>query len=150
MLSNCVAGEDYWECLRLQVTSKGKQPWIFIGRTDDELKFQWFGQLMQRTDSLQRPWGWEWLKKGGEGNNRRWDDWISSKIQWTWVWVNSRRWWRTEKPSVLQSILLQSVGYELATKQEQNGEYLLGRIDRDNLPIKSKTYMLFKHIWNIF
>ena len=22
--------------------------------------------------------------------------------QWTWVWANSRRWWKTEKPDVLQ------------------------------------------------
>ena len=29
-----------------------------------------------------RPWCWERLKAGGEGNNRRCNDWIASPIQW--------------------------------------------------------------------
>ena len=32
-----------------------------------KLKLQSFGHLMQRTDSLKRPWWWEILKAGGEG-----------------------------------------------------------------------------------
>ena len=32
-----------------------------------KLKFQYFGHLMQRTDSLKRPWCWEKLKSGGKG-----------------------------------------------------------------------------------
>ena len=35
-----------------QVNPKGNQSWIFIGRT--ELKLQYFGHLMQRTDSLEQ------------------------------------------------------------------------------------------------
>ena len=34
-----------------------------------------------------RPWCWERLKAGGEGDNRRWDGWMASPTQWTWVWV---------------------------------------------------------------
>ena len=38
--SNCVAGEEWWESLHCKeiepVHRKGNQPWIFIGRTDDE------------------------------------------------------------------------------------------------------------------
>ena len=37
------------------------------------LKLQYFGYLMQRADSLKRPWCWERLKVGGEGDNRGWD-----------------------------------------------------------------------------
>ena len=55
-----------------------------------------------------RPWCWEKLKVGGEGDNRRWDGWMASPTQWTWVWVNSRSWWWTGKPAVLQSMRLQS------------------------------------------
>ena len=33
--------------------------------------------------------------------------------QWTWVWANSRRWWKTEKPDVLK------VGHSLVTKKQQ-------------------------------
>ena len=32
-----------------------------------------------------------------------WDGWMASPTQWTWVWANSGRWWRTGKPAVLQS-----------------------------------------------
>ena len=31
------------------------------------LKLQYFGHLMKRTDSLERPWCWERLRAGGEG-----------------------------------------------------------------------------------
>ena len=33
-----------------------------------KLKFQYLGQLMQRANSLERPWCWERLKAGGEGD----------------------------------------------------------------------------------
>ena len=36
------------------VHPKGNQSWIFVGRTDVEVKFQYFGHLMQRTDSLEK------------------------------------------------------------------------------------------------
>ena len=29
---------------------------------------------------------------------------MASPTQWTWVWASSGRWWRTEKPGVLQSL----------------------------------------------
>ena len=45
-----------------------------------------------------RPWCWERLKAGGEGDDRGWDGWIASLTQWTWVWASSRRWWRTGEP----------------------------------------------------
>ena len=38
-----------------------------------------------------RPWCWERLRARGEGGNRRWDGWMASLIQWTWVWANSGR-----------------------------------------------------------
>ena len=40
-----------------------------------------------------RPWCWERLKAGGEGDNRGWDGWMASLTQWTWVWAN----WETAK-----------------------------------------------------
>ena len=36
------------------VSPKGNQPWIFIGRSDIELKLQYFGHLMQRANSLEK------------------------------------------------------------------------------------------------
>jgi len=68
-----------------------------------KLKLQYFGHLMHRTDSLERPWCWEKLKVGGEGDERGWDGWMASPTRWIWVWVSSRNWWWTGKPGVLQS-----------------------------------------------
>ena len=71
------------------------------------------------TPKKTRPWCWERLKAGGEGDNRGWDGWMASLTQWTWVWANSGRWWRTEKPGVLQSMGLLRVGH-WATEQQNN------------------------------
>ena len=43
---------------------------------------------------------------------------MASPTQWTWVWANSERWWRTGKPGVLQSMGSQRLGH-WATEQEQ-------------------------------
>ena len=58
-----------------------------------------------------RPWCWERLKVGGEGDNWGWDGWMALPTQWTWVWVNSGSWWSTGKPGVLQSMGLKRVGH---------------------------------------
>ena len=41
---------------------------------------------------------------------------MASPTQWTWVWVNSRSWWWTGRPGVLQSMGSQRVGHDWATK----------------------------------
>ena len=70
-----------------------------------KLKLQYFGlqYLSKELTHLKRPWCWERLKAGGEGNKRGWEGWMASPTWWTWVWANSRRWWRTKKPGMLQS-----------------------------------------------
>ena len=65
---------------------------------------------------LKRPWCWEILKVGGEGDNRGWDGWMASLTQWTWVWVGSGSWWWTGKPGLLQSKGLQTVGHNWVTE----------------------------------
>ena len=50
-----------------------------------KLKLQSSGHLMWRTDTLEKPWCWERLKVGGEGDDRGWDGWMASQ-------VNSRSW----------------------------------------------------------
>ena len=49
-------------------------------------------------------------------DNRGWDGWIASLTQWIWVWVNSRSWWWTGSPGVLQSMGLQRVRHDWATE----------------------------------
>ena len=77
-----------------------------------KLKLQYFGHLMY---SWERPWCWETLKAGGEGDNRGWDGWMASPTQWIWVWVNSMSWW-TGKPVLLQSMGSKRVGHNWVTE----------------------------------
>ena len=44
-----------------------------------------------------RPWSWERLKAGGEGDDRGRDGWMASLTWWTWVWASSGSWWWTEE-----------------------------------------------------
>ena len=113
MLLNCGVGEDSWESLGLQgdpnqLILKEISPEYSLEGLMLKLKLQYFGCLMQRTASLEKPWCWERLKAGGEGNDRGWDGWMASPTQWTWVWVNSGIWWWTGRPGVLQSMGSQS------------------------------------------
>ena len=59
---------------------------------------------------------WERLRAGGEGDNRGWDGWMASPTQWTWVWVDSSSWWRTERPGVLRFMGSQRVGHDWVTE----------------------------------
>ena len=79
------------------------------------LKLQYFGHLMWRTDS-ERPWCWERLKAGGEGDDRGWDGWMASLTWWTWIWASSGRWWWTGNLGVLQSLGWQRVKHNWITE----------------------------------
>ena len=63
-----------------------------------------------------RPWCWERLKVGGEGDDGGWDGWMASPTQWTWDWASSRSWWWTGKPGVLQFMGSQMVRHDWATE----------------------------------
>ena len=80
------------------------------------LRLQYFGHLMWRITRWKRPWCWEGLGAGGEGDNRGWDGWMVSLTRWTWVWVNSGIWWWTGRPGVLQFMRFQRVVQDWATE----------------------------------
>ena len=63
-----------------------------------------------------RLWCWEGLGAGAEGDDRGWDGWMASLTRWMWVWVNSRSWWWTGRPGMLQFMGLQRVGHDRATE----------------------------------
>ena len=63
-----------------------------------------------------RPWCWERLRAGREGDDRGWDGWMASLTQFTWVWVNSWSWWWTGRPGMLRFMGLQRVGHDWATE----------------------------------
>ena len=120
ILLNCGVREDSWESLGLQgdptspfwrTSTLGSLEGMML-----KLKLQYFGHLMRRVDSLENLWCWEGLGAGGDGDDRRWDGWMASRTRWTWVRVNSGRWWWTGRPGMLRFMGLQRVGHDWATE----------------------------------
>ena len=86
-----------------------------------KLKLQYFGHLMWRTDSFLAEKALVLGKIEGRSRKewRGWDGWMASSTQWTWIWANSGRQWRTEEPSVLRSVGSQRGRHDSATEQQQ-------------------------------
>ena len=66
--------------------------------------------------SFKRPWCWERLKAGGDGDDRGWVGWVSSLTQWTWEWVNSGSWCWTGGLVCCSPLALQRVGHDWVTE----------------------------------
>ena len=76
-----------------------------------KLKLQYFATCCEELIHLKRPWCWETLRAGREG-----DGWMASPTQWTWVWASSGSWWWTWRPGVLQSMGSKRVGHDWVTE----------------------------------
>ena len=57
------------------------------------LGLQYFGHLMQRTDSLEKTLMLGTIEAGEEGDDRGWKGWMASPTRWTWVWASCGSWW---------------------------------------------------------
>ena len=108
------------ECHSLwKLEKSGKQ--ILRRASDTLILVHWvhFELLTSRTVKICVPqsvlWCWEGLGARGEGDDREWDGWTASLTRWTWVWVNSGRWWWTGRPGV-QFMGSQRVGHDWATE----------------------------------
>ena len=139
MLLNCGVGEDCWESLELQ----GDPTSPFWRRS--ALGFLWkewcqswnsstLATSCEELTHWKRPWCWEGLGAGGEGDDRGWDGWMASLTGWTWVWVNSGSWWWTGRPGVLRFMGSQRVSHDWATDL----------IWSDLMKIKKKKKLLVK------
>ena len=109
MLLDCGVGDESWESLGLQEYPTGPswgrsvlgvhwKDWCW-GWSANTL-VTWWDELAY----LKRPWCWERLRAGGEGDNRRWDGRMVG-----WVWVNSKNLWWTGRPGMLQFMGSQGV-----------------------------------------
>ena len=104
--------ESPLDCKEIQlVHPKGAQSRVFIGRTDAKVE-----TLHVKLTHWKRPWCWDGLGAGGEGDDKGWDGWMASLTWWTWVWINSGSWWWTGRPGVLRFIGSQRVGHDWATE----------------------------------
>ena len=120
-----VLEKNPWESLGQQGDLPiGNQLWIFIGRNDAEAEApilcppDWKNWIIGKKRKNRC---WERLKAWGKGDDKGWDGWMASLTRWTWVWANSRKWWRTEKPGLPQSMGLQRVGHDWGTEQSKPG-----------------------------
>ena len=91
MFLNCGVGEESWVSLGLQgdptslisnwfgteiqLRYEYSLEWLML-----KLKLQYFGHSIWRTDHWKRPWCWERLKAGGEGDDRGWNGWMASQL----------------------------------------------------------------------
>ena len=121
MLLNCGVGEDSWESLGLQgYPNSPSYRRSVLGVHWKGWCWGWNSNTLatwcEKLTHWKRPWCWERLRAGGEGDDRGWDGWMASSTRWTWVWVDSRSWWWTEGPGELRFMGSQRVGYDSVTE----------------------------------
>ena len=111
--------ESPLDCKEIQqVRPKGDQSWVFFGRTDVEAEtlILWppdvKSWLIWKEPDAGKDWGQE--EKGTTEDEMVGWQWT----QWTWVWADSRSWWWTGRPGVLQFMGSQRVGHNWVTELE--------------------------------
>ena len=108
--------ESPLDCKEVQaVHHKGDQSRVFFGRSDAKAETPVLWPPHAELTHWKRLWCWEELGAGGEGDDREWDGWMASLTWWTWVSVNSRRWWWTGRPGVLRFMGSQRVRHDRVT-----------------------------------
>ena len=75
--------ESHLDCMEIQpIYPKGNQSW-------KDWCWSWNSNTLatqcKELTHYKRPWCWERLKAGGEGDGRGWDGWMATPTQWTWV-----------------------------------------------------------------
>ena len=109
--------ESLLDCKEIQpVHPKGDQSWIYIRRTNAEAECP----ILWPPDAKSQLIGK--VLEGGKDRRqeeRGWDGWMASLTRWTWVWVSSRRWWKTGKPGMLQSMGSQRVRHDWVAEWQQ-------------------------------
>ena len=110
--------ESHLDCKEIQpVHPKGNQSWYSLE-----------GLMLKLKLILWPPDTKNWLiwKDPDAGKDWRWEEKGTTEdemIGWTWVWVNSRSWWWTGKPGVLQSMESQRVKHKWVTELNLHSLY---------------------------
>ena len=109
--------------------------------TDEWIKMMWHNGTLLRHKREQT-----WVTCSNvDGDNRGWDAWMASPTQQTWVWVNSRSWWWTGRPGMLQSMGSQRVGHDWATELNWTEMDLESVI----LSEEREKQISYAYIWNL-
>ena len=120
----CWRREDSWRLLRVPWTARRSNQSILKeispGCSLEDWCWSWnsnpLATLCEVLTHWKRPWCWEGLGAGGEGDDRRRDGWMASLTQWTWIWVNSGSLWWTGRPGVLWFMWSKRVEHDWATE----------------------------------
>ena len=150
MLLNCGVGED----LRVPWTARRSNQSVLSIHWKDWC-WSWNSNTLptwcEELTHLKRPWCWERLRAGGEGDARGWDGLMASPTQCTWVLVNSGSWWWTRRPGVLRFLGSQRVRHDWVTELTWTEWDLFGG-DGYSLQDAIKTvkhfYFRNNNIWN--
>ena len=110
---------------------------MFTGRADAEAETPILWPPHAELTHWKRPWCWERLGAGGEGDDRGRDGWMASPTRCTWIWVNSRSWWWTGRPGVLWLMGLQRVRHNWATELDWTD----AKKKKQNLNLYLKLYL---------
>ena len=113
-------GIEPWVAGRFITNWATREAWMFIGSTEaeGEVPTLWLpnakSKLIGKNPDSGKDWGQE-EKWTTEDKIVGWHHWA----QWTWVWTNSGRQWKTGKFGMLQSMRLWRVRHDLVTEQQQ-------------------------------
>ena len=125
------------------VHPKGDQPSVFFGRNDAkaETPVLWPPHariwLIGKDPDAGRDWGQE-----EKGMTDKMAGWMALPTQCTWVWVNSRSWWWTERPGMLWFMGLQRVRRDWATELNWKHDIHVLKINDDYM-----QHLKLKHTW---
>ena len=121
--AKCVPKQAILTSQPLDAKTGGEMKWIMLSVLGVHWKdwcWSWNSNTLatwcKKQTHLKRPWCWERLRAGREGDDKGWDGWMASSTQWTWVWVNSRSWWQTGRPGMWQSVGSQRVRHDWETE----------------------------------
>ena len=138
--------ESPLDCKEIQpVHSEGDQPWVFFGRNDAKAETPILWLPHEKSLLIGKDWCWEGLGAGRKGDYRGWDGWMASLTRWTWVWVNSRSWWWTGRPGVLQFMGSQRVGHDWET--ELNQTEVIGLYNIICIHSSVSGFLNYFHLW---
>ena len=104
---------------------------------------------------LKRPWCWEGLRTGGEGDDRGWDGWMASPTRWTWVCVDSGSWWWTGRPGMLRFMGLQRVRHDWLTELNWyvpnillgTRDMAINKADKNSYPCWACWPLVILYVW---
>ena len=115
-----------------------------------KLKLQYFGYLIQRVNSLEKT---QMLGKMKAKEGAAKDEMVNCitsmhATQWTRIWANSGRQWRTEEPDVLYSVGSQRFRYNLVTEQQV---WQILWLSAHILKVRSQPLLqLYQEVWKSF